>query len=156
MKLTRPVKILIAILIIAVIAIGGCELLKRPSLRYYESTFGFSLKGIKTNIYDHYHEEAWQDPWSAYAVTATGTLSGSIFDKELMEEGLSLPVKNVLELLNKDYAAAGRGPVFAPQQDGHYKSRIITTKGAASGRERLIIISDQDLWNNYYIIYLSW
>ena len=72
----------VVILLLALLAVlfGLFKWFTRPSLSSYPSRFGFSLDGIKVRIVDHYHEDAWQDPWSCYAARISGAIEGSVFD----------------------------------------------------------------------------
>ena len=157
MKLSKPLKVLIVLVVLALLIFGGCAILRKPSLRPYQRSFGFSTKGLKIKITDHYYEEAFQDPWSGYVARVSGKVEGSVFDPALMDEGLSSMIRNTLELNNQDMAAAKREPLFREKAGASYKARILVRESDTSPdrwKDRLFIIysPSEEL---YYIFYES-
>ena len=75
----------------------GCILLclvltacgRKPSISKYQEDFGFSLKNLQTETVQYERLDAFQDPWTAYAVRLVGQIEGSDFDPADMTEGLS-------------------------------------------------------------------
>lgn len=149
----------VGILLLALLAVlfGLFKWFTRPSLSSYQSRFGFSLDGIKVRIVDHYHEDAWRDPWSCYAARISGSIEGSVFDPALMDEGLPPVIVNTLALNDGDMAAAGRKPLFKEKAGATYRTRVLVEKldtSPGNWKNHLFIIyaPEEEL---YYVFYES-
>ena len=156
-NLKKRVILALIIVIAALCAVALYIWVTQPSLRPYQRSFGFSTKGLKIKITDHYYEEAFQDPWSGYVARVSGKVEGSVFDPALMDEGLSSMIRNTLELNNQDMAAAKREPLFKEKAGASYKARVLIRESDTSPdhwKDRLFIIysPSEEL---YYIFYES-
>ena len=143
---------LLAILLVLILIAGGFYVLSRPSLKGYQSEFGFSLDGLKVKIEKYYHDKAFRDPCAVYAARITGSKEGTVFDPASMEEGLSDAVRTVVDHVNTAASNERKGTVIVIADETACRSTILQSK---SSREKLNIVYDsaEEL---YYVIWQSW
>ena len=129
----------------------GCILLclvltacgRKPSISKYQEDFGFSLKNLQTETVQYERRDAFQDPWTAYAVRLVGQIEGSDFDPADMTEGLSDRAESTIQMVNTDLKAEGKEAFFPIQKDGRYRTRTWMKKDQGAYLF-FIVVYDQD------------
>ena len=144
---------LISITLVPVLfALTACGTPHIDTLDEYQEQFGFSLKGIETEVLKETHDHGW-DVWRcAFLVKMTGAVQDSDFDPVSMKEGVSYSAKQALDLINAHYRLDNKKSLFLLNRDGHYRSKIFVDKGA---RHYFAVIYDQDA-DVYCCIYGSY
>lgn len=94
MRIKRVLIILIICVVIAVLL----AVFHRPSLSQYENDFGFTLENISVKTLDYYHHDDFRDSLTLYRVVIRGETDGSIFDTNIMADGLSQPAESMLKM----------------------------------------------------------
>ena len=89
----------VLIILISCIAIAGLLVVVHiPSLSHYEKDFGFALDNISVKILDYYHHDDFRDSLTIYRVVVNGETDGSVFDTNIMSDGLSQPAESMLKM----------------------------------------------------------
>ena len=150
----RKTIIIIAVIILLAGAYAAVRIAARPSLKQYQSEFGFSLDGLRVKIESDYHDNAFQDPCAVYAAKIEGSVEGTVFDPSGMQEGLPDSIKDAIRHINSEAETAGKGKIINISSDAACRS-IILPGSAKDSRAKLDIIYDStdDL---YHIIWQTW
>ena len=130
----------------------GCALLclvltacgTKPSISKYQDEFGFSLENLQAETVRYERLDAFQDPWTAYAVKLSGEIESSDFDPADMTEGLTDRAESTIQGVNSDLKAEGKEAFFSIQKDGHYRTQTWTKKDQQSSYRFFIVVYDQD------------
>ena len=124
----RKTIIIIAVIILLAGAYAAVRIAARPSLKQYQSEFGFSLDGLKVRI--------------------------DVFDPSEMQEGIPDSIKSTIHRINSEAETAGKGKIINISSDAACRS-IILPGSAKDSRAKLDIIYDStdDL---YHIIWQTW
>lgn len=126
---------------------------RKPSLREYQDTFGFSLSGLQVDYIDYYHEAAFQDPWSAYHVSLQGDTSGSVFDPHTMEHPLSVKLMQLIHQMNLEMRGKSKGFSLPEENTGALFYRILSHHNASGSYSYLYIIFDNNS-QSYYVLWV--
>ena len=150
----RKTIIIIAVIILLAGAYAAVRIAARPSLKQYQSEFGFSLDGLKIRIESDYHDNAFQDPCAVYTAKIDGNKEGTVFDPSGMQEGLPDSIKDAIRHINSEAETAGKGKIINISSDAACRS-IVLPGSAKDSRAKLDIIYDStdDL---YHIIWQTW
>ena len=150
----RKTIVIIAVIILLAGAYAAVRIAARPSLKQYQSEFGFSLDGLRVKIESDYHDNAFQDPCAVYAAKIEGSVEGTVFDPSGMQEGLPDSIKDAIRHINSEAETAGKGKIINISSDAACRS-IILPGSAKDSRAKLDIIYDStdDL---YHIIWQTW
>lgn len=150
----RKTIIIIAVIILLAGAYAAVRIAARPSLKQYQSEFGFSLDGLRVKIESDYHDNAFQDPCAVYAAKIEGSVEGTVFDPSGMQEGLPDSIKDAIRHINGEAETAGKGKIINISSDAACRS-IVLPGSAKDSRAKLDIIYDStdDL---YHIIWQTW
>ena len=122
----------------------------KSALNQFQKQFQFSLEGLNITCTDYLWIPAFQDPSGEYIVTVENDVSGTVFDTNLMEDGISEEVWSIIQLQEKTTVYEGKEPIIELDSGGSYKSRMLISKY----EDRLIIVYDI-LMDQYYVYYIS-
>ena len=133
---------LISITLVPVLfALTACGTPHIDTLDEYQDQFGFSLKGIETEVLKETHDHAWDGRLCAFLVKMTGTIEGSDFDPATFQEGVSYSSELKLDMANQHYRLDNKRSLFLLNRDGHYRSKIWVEKNTA---RTFTVIYDRD------------
>ena len=124
----RILGILLALLLPALAACGTPHV---DTLDEYQEQFGFSLKGIETEVLKETHDHAWDGWHCAFLVKMAGAIEGSDFDPATFREGVSYSTEQLLNMVNQHYRLDNKKSLFLLNRDGHYRSKIWVEKNTA-------------------------
>ena len=128
-KLIRRIFCLSLVPILLVFA--ACGKPHVDTLDEYPEQFGFSLKGIETEVLKETHSHAWDGRHCAFLVKMTGAIGGSDFDPASFQEGVSYSTEQLLNMVNQHYRLDNKLSLFLLSRDGHYRSKIWVEKNTA-------------------------
>ena len=112
-------------------ALAACGTPHIDTFDEYQEQFGFSLKGIETEVLKETHDHAWDGRHCAFLVKMTGAIEGSDFDPATFQEGVSYSSELKLNMVNQDYRLDNKLSLFLLSRDGHYCSKIWVEKNTA-------------------------
>lgn len=121
--------IITSLLLLAAAAVLLAVFLGRPSIRSYAKEFGFSLDGIKEDVFVREHIDAFQDHATGFVVKLSGKVEGGDFDPARMTKGLSDAAKATVTFFNNDLKTAGKAPMQTLDDGTEYYFRRFVGSG---------------------------
>ena len=112
-------------------------------LEKYRDSFGFSVGAAKAEIINEYDNGAHHDYVELMMVRASGNLSGTVFDTDLMSEGLSDDVKEIIRLTDIDKLTERKYSIKIKNAQDRYKYRPYKNKAEFSS-DMLYVIYDSE------------
>lgn len=147
------VLLLILVLILAVIGAAYCVVNRdRIGLEKYADRCGGSLKGLHYEIVDQYRQDAFQDPWMAWAIRIRSDPARTFYDTLAYQEGpLYSGNTNVAAAFAREMEAETGACFFATAAEPGCSYRVSSVK---SGGWSLFAVYDpgKDL---YYLFFDS-
>ncbi len=120
----------------------------RSPIKKMQPEYGFSLDGVKTAIESSYVDSSFRDNWSIYAVSVEGERAGTLFDDQVMQDGIPDTVKAAVKSKNASLKKNGITPVLTIDPKHQYKYKLVFPKGGST-KLHVILDVDKDL---YYLI----